>query len=167
MIRELATIAENLKEGRAVDPVTVRTFLGWFGAKRRGFVVTHRIRWQLQEAGLATIPDFESSWLDSYIEFQQIDHGEASVAREAAPVEDESIGSEPTTLSAEPVTIWVSKDPSYRISKLAAANSGVTSINRNASLSQAATVMMTRDFSQLPVMTGERDVQGIISWKSI
>ena len=27
--------------------------------------------------------------------------------------------------------------------------------------------MMARDFSQLPVMTGERDVQGIISWRSI
>jgi hypothetical protein len=54
MIRELATIAENLKEGRAVEPVIVRTFLGWFGAKRRGFVVVNSIGWELQEAGALT-----------------------------------------------------------------------------------------------------------------
>jgi hypothetical protein len=31
----------------------------------------------------------------------------------------------------------------------------------------AVTLMMARDFSQIPVMTGERDVRGVISWLSI
>ncbi len=114
MIRELATIAENLKTGRAVDPVTVRTFLGWFGAKRRGFGVIHGIRWRLEEAGLVTVPDFQSSWIDSHIEFRLMtaEQEEAPLTGEAAQIEDESIESDPTTVSAEPVIIWVSKDPS-------------------------------------------------------
>jgi hypothetical protein len=44
MIRELATIADGLKAGRAVEPVTVRTFLSWFGAQRRGWQIVHQIR---------------------------------------------------------------------------------------------------------------------------
>jgi len=32
---------------------------------------------------------------------------------------------------------------------------------------EAITIMLTNDFSQLPVMVGERDVKGVISWSSI
>jgi hypothetical protein len=70
MIRELATIVDSLKAGLAVEPVSVRTFLGWFGAQRRGSWVVHYIRTQLQEADLVTVPDFESRWLDAPIEFR-------------------------------------------------------------------------------------------------
>jgi predicted transcriptional regulator len=170
MIDELANIVDSLKAGRAVDRVSVRTFLGWFGAQRRGWSVVSNIRLQLQEAGLVTVPDFESRYLHAGIEFQLAtgtkEEEEASDTADVHVV-DEPIVLDSTSSPPEPVINWVSRDPSYRISKLAAANSGVTSIKRDASLSEAATLMMARDFSQLPVMTGERDVQGIISWKSI
>ena len=167
MIHELATVVDNLKAGRTVDPVSVRTFLSWFGAQRRGFWVVNSIRTQLEEADLVTVPDFESSWLDAPIKFQL----RTATKQEEAPgtaesqVVEEFVGS--TAASGEPITNWVSKDPTYRISRLAAANSGVVAINRSAPLSEATTLMMARDFSQLPVMTGERAVQGIISWRSI
>jgi CBS domain-containing protein len=141
-------------------------------------VPTVRIRHQLERAGLVTVPDFESRWLDALISFQlapkteeeeaTAEEGQEEEEREAEIGEPgESVVLDATSVSPETVTSWVSKDPTYRISKLAAANSGVTPIGRHASLSEAATLMMLRDFSQLPVMTGERDVQGIISWKSI
>jgi hypothetical protein len=40
-------------------------------------------------------------------------------------------------------------------------------VKPDATLQQVITLMMTRDFSQVPVMTTERDVKGMISWKSI
>ena len=33
--------------------------------------------------------------------------------------------------------------------------------------SKAVTIMQLNDFSQLPVMTNERSVKGVVSWKSI
>jgi hypothetical protein len=44
MIRELATVIDSLKAGRPVEPITVRTFLSWFGAQRRGWQIVHQIR---------------------------------------------------------------------------------------------------------------------------
>jgi predicted transcriptional regulator len=170
MIRELANIDESLKTGRAVEPVTVRTFLSWFGAQRRGFQIVHQIREQLNEACLVTVPDFESRWVDADIEFRRCD-----ASQEHEPSENDalitSVGDgvrEPIiSETSETIISWVSRDPSYRISKLAAANGGVTSLNPAASLSEAVTLMLVRDFSQLPVMIGERDVKGVISWMSI
>lgn len=58
-------------------------------------------------------------------------------------------------------------DPTYRISKLAAANKKPISVRPDTALTEAITLMMANDFSQLPVMTSEREVKGIVSWKSI
>jgi predicted transcriptional regulator len=165
MIRELAAVADSLKAGRAVEQVTVRTFLSWFGAQRRGWWIVRQIREQLAEADLVTVPDFESRWLDAPIEFQlrTMTSEEGLVTAEADALEE----ADSVAVAGEPVISWVSKDPTYRISKLKAAYEGVMAINRHASLSEASTLMMAQDFSQLPVMTGERTVHGIISWKSI
>src|SRR5262245_5754130 len=40
-------------------------------------------------------------------------------------------------------------------------------VSREDSLRHAETQMLLNDYSQLPVMTGERTVHGLISWKSI
>jgi CBS domain-containing protein len=58
-------------------------------------------------------------------------------------------------------------DPTFRISKLAAANRKPTSIKPNETVEHAITIMLASDFSQLPVMTSARDVKGIVSWSSI
>jgi CBS domain-containing protein len=58
-------------------------------------------------------------------------------------------------------------DPTYRISKLAAAGNKPISVAPDQSLQVATTLMLTHDFSQLPVMTSEYDVKGIVTWKSI
>ena len=58
-------------------------------------------------------------------------------------------------------------DPTYRIGRLQSANKPPVSVKPDAELQQAVTLMMTNDYSQLPVMTGTRDVEGIVSWKSI
>jgi predicted transcriptional regulator len=58
-------------------------------------------------------------------------------------------------------------DPTFRIGRLPAANKPLVTVNQNDELSRAVTLMMQYDFSQLPVMQGEREVKGVITWKSI
>lgn len=58
-------------------------------------------------------------------------------------------------------------DPTYCIGKLGAASNKPVSVAPDQSLQTAATLMLTRDFSQLPVMTSDYDVKGIITWTSI
>jgi len=57
--------------------------------------------------------------------------------------------------------------PSHRISRLKAANTKPVRVTPTDRLDTAVTLMMAHDFSQLPVMTNDRDVKGIISWRSI
>lgn len=58
-------------------------------------------------------------------------------------------------------------DPIYRISKLASSARKPLSVSPDTKLEEAVTHMLTNDFSQLPVMTSERDVKGMITWATI
>jgi CBS domain-containing protein len=58
-------------------------------------------------------------------------------------------------------------DPTYRISRLESASRKPVSVAPNAALLEAISKMMINDYSQLPVMTTERGLKGVISWKSI
>jgi len=72
-----------------------------------------------------------------------------------------------TTSSAGTIVIAREADPTYRISKLKGATNKPVSISPTADLTEAVTVMLSNDFSELPVMSGERDVKGVISWQSL
>jgi predicted transcriptional regulator len=55
----------------------------------------------------------------------------------------------------------------HRVEMLAAARNAPVSVPPDAPVSQAITLMLTNDFSQIPVMRNERDAKGLVSWKSI
>ncbi len=143
---KLQTIKAQLRKGVAPQQETVRAFLLWFGAERRGFRVVHDIRLKLKKFGLTTFPDFESAYIDGYIKFKQTPHENNQTAVESG------------TASA---------DPTYRLARLESANKPPVYAKPDETLQQAVTRMLTNDFSQLPVMTTPRDVKGVISWKTI
>src|SRR5262245_47875706 len=58
-------------------------------------------------------------------------------------------------------------DPTFRVSKLAAANRAPVSLQPDSTITEAVTLMMANDFSQLPVFSGDRNVKGAVSWRSI
>ncbi|MFD2783739.1 hypothetical protein ACFS32_24970 [Novosphingobium pokkalii] len=74
---KLIIIRDTLRAGRAVNPVTVREFLSWFGAKRRGVAIVSWIREELASSQLATIPDFEEPWIDGLIAFRLVSEDNA------------------------------------------------------------------------------------------
>lgn len=162
----LKAISAELDSGGTPGAVTVRTLLGWFGAERRGYYIVASIRRALKAAMLKTDPDFEAVYIDAAIQFRRADvvppTQEAAISDEA-PVPPVTDSSQAIPIVLHPAYV----DPTYRISKLSAANTAVVSVHPDATLREAVTLMLGHDFSQLPVMTSEREVKGIVSWQSI
>ena len=137
----LKNIDEQLNKGVIPPKESVRNILWWFGASRRGYNVVRHIRSELEKFNLVTTPDFEFAYIDDDVQFAR-----------PGQYEDTS----PHTA-----------DPIYRIGRLESANKKPISVKPDALLSQATTLMLTHDYSQLPVMTTDREVKGVISWRTI
>lgn len=163
MSDKLSKVAAALKNGDEVPAVTTREFLAWFGAQRRGYIVVWRIRNELKEAGLITVPDFESAYIDSEVSFELYDYKKTGRATKAKAGDTSSAEASAEAAEEAPAA----RDPTYRVSKLAAANLGVVSVKPDSTIEQVVTLMLERDFSQVPVMTTDRDVKGTVSWGSI
>lgn len=145
---QLEGMAEKIRNGVVPPTKTVRTFLGWFEAERRGYVIVSNIRSTLEQVGLETDPDFEYAYIDGHISFV-LANQESGSQRVS-----ESIGS-------------AIADPTHRIDRLSSAHRKPVSVAPDSTLVEATTLMLSHDFSQLPVMTSEREVKGVVSWKSI
>jgi predicted transcriptional regulator len=142
---KLSEISNQLKKGIKPQPVTVRVFIDWFSVQRRTQLNIIFIRDFLKEHQLITYPNFEYAYIDSQISFLR------APKRKSAE-------------SKEEVVPDVNRDPTYRIGKLASANKQPVSIKPDDLVAKAVTLMITHDYSQLPVMTSDREVKGIISW---
>jgi CBS domain-containing protein len=187
--------AERLRQGLKVNRFTVRDFLGHFGAERRGAAKVEAIQNILDSLELETEPNFRSAWIDEPIRLRLKTNAssEERVSLSASkPIDDfESVGpdeiildstpssvtdaleqAEAALTSAEPSTLspfgeGAFNDPTFRIGILPAANKNPLMVGQDDTLTKAVTMMLQHDFSQLPVMQGEREVKGVISWKSI
>lgn len=153
MSDRLGKILSNIKSGKPVPRVSVREFLSWYDAQRRGQHVVRRIKEDLANKGLNTEPEFEAAWIDGEISFHLAKSNEEKNAFDVASANNE--------------LEWVSKDPSHQISKLASANQVVVTVQPNDDISRAVTKMIMHDFSQLPVTNGDRDLRGVISWRTL
>lgn len=148
----LAEIAGEVRKSGKPRTVSVRTLLRWFGYQRRGAFVVSMIEEALTDAGLATQPDYRTVWLDS------------EIALVLAPASAKPAGK---TASAEETTTTATFDPTYRLGRLRAANNPPISVSPQQTIKEALTIMMSNDFSQLPVMSGERSLRGVISLSSL
>jgi predicted transcriptional regulator len=164
LTQQLDEIAREIAQGRSPLPITVRQLLQWFGHQRRGNWVVQEIRNSLENTNLVTEPDFETAWLDAEITFhaRPVRTKKKPATEAVADPSADAVGA-PT----ESILSWVARDPTYRLSKLPAANQTIVSIKPSGTLAEAATILMARNFSQLPVMTNERDVKGMLTWKTI
>ena len=135
-------LRERIEKGTAPtnERLTIRDLLSQYGFKRRGTWISGHIRNQLDRLGLRTVPDFERNWIGAEIDIE---------------IEPES-----TSYKDRP-------DPTLRVNMLEAANNKPLSVKPDTSLTEAITLMIAKDYSQLPVMQNERNVKGIVSWKSI
>lgn len=154
----IRSASEDVAAGKEAK-TTVRTLLREFGGQRRRANIVERIRDALREAGLVTIPDFTSTWIDAEITF-------APAPQEAVPAVSGAQAA-PETAEATISSEDEPKEAMQLIRMLSPANRGVLSVKPQDSLELAVTLMLAYDYSQLPVMTGARDLKGVVSWKSI
>ena len=138
----------DVKNGAAPNykQLKVRDLLSWFGHERRGKHIANQVNRELKKQGLHTVPNFDSKQIDL----------DTIVSIELAPRSGKTI--EPSETQ---------DDPTVRIGVLESAKRKPISVSPNDLIVKAATLMQMNDYSQLPVMTSERDVKGIINWESI
>jgi CBS domain-containing protein len=164
---QLEEINKRVEKGET-PRATVREFLYWFGAHRRGFNVVQFIRQTLRELNLETVPDFEGRFFDGPIIFRRsqmssLKSPDSAIENGGTLPPDEKVdGDEPAATVA-----YIPADPAHRISRLKAANTPPTYVAPSDPIEKAITLMLINDFSQLPVMTSDREAKGIITWKSI
>ena len=145
-LEQVARRMEKERENGAVpspERVTVQEFIGKYGFFRRGGYINADIQNRLDELGLRATPDFTNAWFGATISIE---------------LEPELPGESPD--GKRP-------DPTHRIDMLLAAHNKPMYVSPSDALDKAVTKMKFYDFSQLPVMTGSRDLKGIISWQSI
>ena len=157
---KLLQVAHQLSQGDPSPSVTVREFLSWFDALRRGNYIVQSIKEVLKEAKLVTEPDFDSAYIDAPIRF-------VAVAEEDGA--EHKQGDMSGNASSDPgsASTWSYSDPAYRISRLEASTRQPIYVSPDAELHEATTTMLNFGYSQLPVMTNVRDVKGVISWATI
>jgi len=160
--QQLKDHATRIHESRHSASVGVRRFLGWFGVQRRGYLVVKQIRSALRRVKLVTEPDFESAPIEGRIRLQPAAERKPESKRDA-PKPILEISSEAPLAEGQAEL----SDPTPRLGTLDPANRKPLSINRDAKVREAVTLMVQHDYSQLPVMQNSRDVDGLISWKSI
>lgn len=155
-LSKFETLLQEVKKSKKAAKTKPHDALAHFNAARRGVHVAAAIRRLLVKYEVISDPDISTCWVYSEV-----------------------------TLSARP-TVGINADgktaedydPIPRLNELDAANlvtlkniegkgSGLISVKPDTTIIEATTKMHLYDFSQLPVMTSDREVKGMISWKSI
>lgn len=136
---EFEELVKEIKENDKEFTITPRKLLNAFNLERRTQNNQNLINKFLEENKLEVIPSYTNTWIDSEITIKH---------KKKARSKNES-------------------DPIQRLKLLAAANSTPITVNRDGKLSEAVTLMMLNNYSQLPVISGTRNVAGIISWEKI
>lgn len=136
---ELKELAKKVNSTGNVVKTTPKKLLEHFNTSRRKTHVKWWIDKGLRELKIRTEPDYKTAYL----------YGEIILKREKDVTEQE--------------------DFVQRVRLLDAANKIPKSVTKNDSIEKAMTLMMSNDFSQLPVMNSpnSKGVDGMISWHSI
>jgi len=165
----LDEIAGQVRKNELHQAMTVRELLHGFGARRRGPWIVQSIREKLHALKLKTDPDFESAYIDAQVTFLL---DEPANSHEAAnqQITDTKLSAHVTgssSITADLSTEQIYNDPSYSISKLAAANNKPKTVRPDTTINEAIMAMIQYDFSQIPVMVNDREVKGVVTWNSI
>ena len=133
-------IIKEIQENRDKEfEMSPRDFLSYFHCVKRTKGNNARIDDFLKSNDMETAPHYASVWIDGYIKLKH-------KARARSKFDT---------------------DPILRISILPSANKPPITINRDAKISDAITLMMMHNFSQLPVMSNPKSIAGLITWETI
>lgn len=156
MSQLLEQFFEEIKKSKKTKRTSPKYITNKFGVQKRGWRVVQAVNLLLEKHELTTNPEFGHAYFYGEIE----------------------IIPTPTLAVNGDIKNPRYSDPIPRLSLLKAANIqnlkkdgenevGLISVKKEDSLAEATSLMLRHDFSQLPVLSGQRDVSGLISWKFI
>ena len=119
--------------------ITPRELINAFGCEKRTSGNRALVNRFLQENKIETKPDYVNTWIDGEITLR---HKKKAKSKNGT-------------------------DPIQRIKILPAANKEPITVQREAKLKEAVTLMMLHNYSQLPVLSGPKSIIGLISWETI
>jgi CBS domain-containing protein len=128
--QEFEEIVKEIKEKDKEFKISPRKLIAAFEIERRTKNNQSIVNKYLDEHQLEVSPSYVNTWIDGEIIIRH---------KKKARSKNEN-------------------DPIQRLKLLPAANNAPVSVNRDAKLSEAVTLMMMNNYSQLPVITGTRSV---------
>jgi len=163
----MRAIAKRVHDGER-PTTTPRTILSWYHYERRGSWIVSRIKGEMDALRITASEDIAWSYIDGELQFLPLT--EVPEKRATKPEAEAIEASNSASVVVEiPVLAEEEEvdDPTYRIGSLQSANIPPTSVTPDSTVQEAATKMKYHDFSQLPVMTSERELKGLITWESV
>ena len=148
---QLKTVKETQKEVKTTPHIAMEHF----NVSRRGVHVSTAIHKLLEKYDVISEPEIGTCWVYSSVILRPKPKVKMGLSNSGSAKD---------------------YDPTPRLSMLEAANIvqkhsegkgiGLISVTPNTKLTEATTLMLIHDFSQLPILSG-REVKGMLSWKSI
>ncbi|HEY5834867.1 CBS domain-containing protein [Streptomyces sp.] len=133
--------------------VLLADLLALFGARRRTYQTVPVIADALRAARLATVPSFATCGQRALL---------LVVAEDTAGTAEEDDAEEGEDLL--PGTL---PQHSFKIGDIPSARAGLSAVGPGAELSQATYIMLSKNYSQVPVIKGTSDLKGVVTWRSI
>ena len=153
-MNELEALFFETHKTRKAFQTTPGKLLKKYGVSRRGNHVIRTVNSWLNKYDLIATPAFGNAYVYGVIEI-------SPVPKLGAKQSSESVNGDgviPTLSILRSANLNNIDDDS--IVKL-------ISVNRDTTLTEAITLMIKYDFSQLPILSGRSEVEGLITWKSI
>ena len=157
---ELRAVAEGITQNRR-QIASVRTLLLWFGFNGRNNQTNQQVQQALEFLKLRTDPDFISAGIDDNVTF--VPRYDTTRDPTGAMGTDVHVNVGAIVMTSGST----SEGSAYRIGKLAAARKVPVSVVPETTTEEVVTLMLVRDFSQLVVLNAEKEVLGLVSWKSL
>nr|WP_320058042.1 CBS domain-containing protein [uncultured Bacteroides sp.] len=146
--QEFIDLVSEIKKTGKSRKMTKRDFIWLFDwCEKRTSGNVWRINEFLQKEKLVVEPNYQNGWIDEEITLKEKDKARIKT---------------PTDVNSDE-----GFDPITRLSILEAASKTPISITKESNLEKAYHLMWQNHISQLPVMNNDREVLGVISWKSI
>ena len=158
-LAELKDIRRGVEESET-RKMTVRDLIALWGARGRDSSLVNAIEADLANYGLLTDPDFRMVTLEDEVVLKLTAEDDAPTVTEAHP-------GVPAQENSKSVTRKIRHERGLTIGNLPSATRTIESVSPNSTFEQAITKMLVWDYSQLAVMSGERNLRGAVTWRSI
>ena len=168
LTKEFDALARQLLSNKGKHSMTVRELLDIFGQAKRGREVTRFIKYKLWYYGLESVPDFNSTHMDSKVSIQARQDGKGGAGKRYETTGDTA----PSKVLSE---VQIEKEletaeeiaPLVTVGSVFPPNRVMHTVRASDPQSKVITLLMMESLSHVAVMQSPRKAEGWVTWKSI